>query len=95
MTKDYGALKGQSGTATCSQIEIITEHPRYTEIWMRERSVLALRAGSSSASQAASVMLNHNDTHRSNFFVCVMVGADYQKQRDLRISRAAICIYYQ
>ncbi len=23
-----------------------------------------------------------------------MVGADYQKQRDLRFSRAAICIYY-
>lgn len=24
-----------------------------------------------------------------------MVGADYQKQRDLRFSWAAICIYYQ
>lgn len=62
---------------------------------MSERSILALRAGSSSTSQAAPAMLNHNDTHASNFFVCVMVGADYQKQRDLRFSRAAICIYYQ
>lgn len=34
-------------------------------------------------------------THTSNFFVYVIVGADYQKQRDLRFSRAAICIYYQ
>ncbi len=24
-----------------------------------------------------------------------MVGADYQEQRDLRFSMAAICIYYQ
>lgn len=59
-----------------------------------ERSVLALRDGSSSTSQAAAAMLNCNDTHRSNFFVYILVGADYQQQRDLRLSRAAICIYY-
>lgn len=66
----------------CSQIGIITEHPQCTEIRMREKSILALKAGSSSTSQAVPVMLNHDDTYRSNFFVYAMVGADYQKQRE-------------
>lgn len=45
---------------------------------------MALRVGSSSTSQAAPVMLKCNDMHKSNFFVYVMLGADYQKQSDLR-----------
>lgn len=69
---------------------------------MRERSILALGVGSSSSSQASSVMLNCNDTRTSNVSVYVMVGADYQKQRDLCIfccccvfAGDAICTYLQ
>lgn len=48
-------------------------------------------------SSTAPALLNRNDTHRSHFFVYVMVGADYKKQLDLRsfFPRSTICIYYQ
>lgn len=63
---------------------------------MRERSILVLSAGSSSTSQAAPAKLNHNDTHRSHFFVLHNGGNWLPKaKRPLFFSRAAICIYYQ